>query len=73
MGIPAQWDHPRYLSAVEALVAACRKHNKAAGFMATDDDWARRYRESGFRMLAYSADTLLLQGALAAGLRTLRS
>ena len=73
MGIPGEWDHPRYISAVEALVAACMKHNKAAGFMATDDDWARRYRESGFRMLAYSADTLLLQGALAAGLRALRS
>jgi len=72
MGIPAQWDHPRYVAAVQALVAACRKHGKAAGFMPTDDDWARRYRELGFRMMAYGADTLLLQHALAAGLRNLR-
>ena len=72
MGIPAQWEHPRYVAAVNALVAACRRHGKAAGFMASDDDWARRYRELGFRMLAYGADTMLLQHALASGLRGLR-
>ena len=72
MGIPAQWNHPRYLVAVDALVAACRRHGKAAGFMATDEDWALRYRELGFRMVAYGADTLLLQRALVEGLRTLR-
>ena len=72
MGIPAQWEHPRYVAAVSALVAACRRHGKAAGFMPTDDDWAHRYRELGFRMMAYGADTLLLQGTLAAGLRKLR-
>lgn len=72
MGIPAQWEHPRYVAAVHALVDACRRHGKAAGFMPTDDDWARRYKELGFRLLAYGADTLLLQHALAEGLRKLR-
>ena len=62
MGIPAQWDHPLYMAAVKALVAACRKHGKSAGFMATDDDWAKRYRKLGFRIMAYGADTLLLVG-----------
>lgn len=73
MGIPAQWDHPLYMAAVKALVAACRKHGKSAGFLATDDDWAKRYRELGFRIMAFGADTLLLQHALAAGLRGLRA
>jgi 2-keto-3-deoxy-L-rhamnonate aldolase RhmA len=72
MGIPAQWEHPRYTEAVRALVAACDRHGKAAGFLATDDDWARRYRDLGFRMLAYGVDTLLLQQALARGLAGLR-
>ena len=72
MGIPAQWEHPRYVAAVQALVAACRRHGKAAGFMPADDDWAHRYRELGFRMMAYGADTMLLQHALAGGLRKLR-
>ena len=72
MGIPAQWDHPRYVSAVKALVDACNRHGKAAGFMAADDDWASRYRELGFRIMAYGVDTMLLQQTLAAGLRNLR-
>jgi 2-keto-3-deoxy-L-rhamnonate aldolase RhmA len=72
MGIPAQFEHPRYLAAVEALVAACRRHGKTAAFLPTDDDWARRYLALGFRMMAYSTDTMLLQNALAAGLRALR-
>lgn len=72
LGIPAQWEHPRYTAAVKALVAACRRHGKAAGFLATDDDWAQRYRELGFRMMAYGADTLLLQDSLSAGLAKLR-
>jgi 2-keto-3-deoxy-L-rhamnonate aldolase RhmA len=58
---------------VKALVAACRRHGKAAGFLAGDDDWARRYRELGFRIMAYGTDTMLLQHALAAGLRALRA
>lgn len=72
MGIPAQWDHPRYVSAVKKLVDACNRHGKTAGFMPADDDWASRYRDLGFRMMAYGADTMLLQHALAAGLRRLR-
>lgn len=72
MGIPAQWDHPRYTGAVKALVAACDRHGKAAGFMPTDDDWARRYRELGFRMMAYGADSMMLRQTLAAGLANLR-
>jgi 2-dehydro-3-deoxyglucarate aldolase/4-hydroxy-2-oxoheptanedioate aldolase len=73
LGIPAQFSHPRYLAAVDALVAACRRHGKTAGFMATDDTWAADYRAKGFRMLAYGADVLLLQTALAGGLAKLRA
>ena len=72
MGIPAQWEHPRFVAAVHALVAACDRHGKAAGFLAADDDWARRYRALGFRILAYGTDTQLLQATLASGLRNLR-
>ncbi|MBK8740454.1 MAG: hypothetical protein IPM02_13420 [Betaproteobacteria bacterium] len=72
MGIPTQWEHPRYIAAVKNLVAACNRHGKTAGFLAANDDWARRYRELGFRMLCYGVDTTLLQESLAAGLRKMR-
>jgi 2-keto-3-deoxy-L-rhamnonate aldolase RhmA len=71
MGIPAQFEHPRFTSAVNALLAACRTHGKTAGFLAGDETWARDYRAKGFRVIAYGTDVTLLQGALAQGLRTL--
>jgi 2-dehydro-3-deoxyglucarate aldolase/4-hydroxy-2-oxoheptanedioate aldolase len=71
MGIPAQFEHPRFLAAVEALTAACRRHGKAAGFLAGDDRWAADYLAKGFRIIAYGTDVTLLQGALARGLQGL--
>ena len=71
LGIPAQFDHPRYQEAVGALVAACERHGKAPGFMAADDRWAAEYRAKGFRILAYGVDVLLLQKALEAGISKL--
>ena len=72
MGIPGQFKHPDYLAAIDRIVAACRAHGKTAGFLATDDDWARDYAAKGFRMLAYGVDQLMLQSALAHGLGVLR-
>jgi 2-dehydro-3-deoxyglucarate aldolase/4-hydroxy-2-oxoheptanedioate aldolase len=71
MGIAAQFDHPRFLSAVDALLAACAKHGKCPGFLAGDEKWVKDYRAKGFRMLCYGTDVTLLQGALAQGMEAL--
>ena len=65
LGVPGQFDHPDYLSAIERIVAAGRANGKALGFMAADQDWARRYRDKGFNMIATGTD----QGILLAGVR----
>jgi 2-keto-3-deoxy-L-rhamnonate aldolase RhmA len=65
LGIPGQFDHPRYIDAVERIVAAGRKHKKALGFMAADVTWARKYRKLGFNMIATGTD----HGILMAGVR----
>jgi 2-keto-3-deoxy-L-rhamnonate aldolase RhmA len=72
MGIPGQFQHPDYLKAVDRIVAAARKHGKAAGFMATDETWARDYFAKGFNIMAYGLDSLLLQQSLSRGLGLLR-
>jgi 2-keto-3-deoxy-L-rhamnonate aldolase RhmA len=73
LGIPGQFDHPRYRSAVDALLAAAERHGKPAGFMAADEAWARDYAARGFRMIAYGLDHALYQRGLAAGVSLLRS
>lgn len=72
MGIPAQFDDPRYLKAVRDIVAATDRHGKTAGFMATDETWARDYLGHGFRMMAYGLDSMLYQAALVRGFAAMR-
>jgi 2-keto-3-deoxy-L-rhamnonate aldolase RhmA len=72
LGIPGAFQDPRYLAAVDRIVAACNSHGKAAAFIATDDAWARDYAKKGFRLFAYGLDQLMLQTALANGLKLLR-
>jgi 2-dehydro-3-deoxyglucarate aldolase/4-hydroxy-2-oxoheptanedioate aldolase len=72
MGIPGQFEHPRYQEAVRAIVDAAERKGKAAGFMASDEIWARDYIAHGFRMMAYGLDSLLYQRALSQGLGAMR-
>ncbi len=65
LGVPGEFDHPKYLAAIEKVVAAGRKHGKGLGFMATDGDWATDYRRRGFNMIAAGTDI----GALMSGVR----
>lgn len=73
MGIPAEFDHPRYRAAVDKVVAAAKANGKQAGFMAMDEDWASRYHALGFRAFAFSSDMHLFQRALTGGVRHLRT
>jgi 2-dehydro-3-deoxyglucarate aldolase/4-hydroxy-2-oxoheptanedioate aldolase len=73
LGIPGQFEHPRYTQAVNDIVAAAKRHSRAAGFMALDKAWARDYAARGFDMIAYGLDQGIYQRALAEGLSALRS
>ena len=65
LGIPGQFSHPQYRDAVQRIVAAARKHGKAAGYMAASPELGREYLGHGFRMLATGTDQGLLQTATA--------
>ncbi len=72
LGIPAQFDHPDYLNAVDRVLAACDRHGKAAGMMATDSESGLALLAQGFRCLAYSGDLWVYGQALRQGLSALR-
>ena len=63
MGIPGQFADPRFDAAMRKVVAVCRRHGKAAGFMATDGAWITRAKEMGYTMIAGGTDNGLLQQA----------
>jgi 2-dehydro-3-deoxyglucarate aldolase/4-hydroxy-2-oxoheptanedioate aldolase len=72
LGIPGQFDHPRFQEAVAQVLEACRKHQKAAGFLAGDIAAGKRLLDQGFRMLSYGGDLWLYQTALLEGVKTLQ-
>jgi 2-keto-3-deoxy-L-rhamnonate aldolase RhmA len=73
LGIPAQFNHPTYLAAVERVLNACRQHGKAAGFMVASPEEAHTKLEQGFRCLAYWGDLWIYQQALSTALQRIRS
>jgi 2-keto-3-deoxy-L-rhamnonate aldolase RhmA len=72
MGIPGQFDHPSYLSALERVVKAADTNAKSAGFMVTSVDEARRMVDLGFRALAYSGDLWIYAKALGGAIDAIR-
>ncbi len=73
LGIPAQFDHPDFLAAVEKVLNACQRRGKTAGIMAGDVATAGRWLSQGFRAIAYSGDLWIYQEALRRGLEELRA
>jgi len=71
LGIPAQFDHPKYVDAIDKMVAAAKRHNKVLACMTADDTWSRHYWGKGFRLFAVGLDAMLLQGAIRQGMKPL--
>ncbi len=56
MGIPAQFDHPRFLAAMDDLVATCKRHNVAPGFLPATPADTIHWIKKGFRMISLGSD-----------------
>jgi 2-dehydro-3-deoxyglucarate aldolase/4-hydroxy-2-oxoheptanedioate aldolase len=61
MGIPAQFQDPRFDAAMRRVAKVALAHGKAAGFMATDAAWVARAKEMGYTMIAGGTDAGLLE------------
>jgi 2-keto-3-deoxy-L-rhamnonate aldolase RhmA len=69
MGIPAQFEHPRFLEAMDALVAACDRYRVAPGFLPATPESAIHWIQKGFRAISLGSDI----GVFLDGLRRFRS
>jgi 2-keto-3-deoxy-L-rhamnonate aldolase RhmA len=56
MGIPTQFEHPRLLAAMDALVAACERHGVAPGFLPPTPESAVHWIQKGFRLISLGSD-----------------
>ncbi len=64
MGIFGQFDHPKYMDAVKAIVKAAQKYNKAVGILFFNPADYKKYHDLGIRFIACGADaSFLMNGA----------
>ena len=73
LGFPGQFDHPRFVEAVDRVLAACKRHRKTPGVMCSDLVSGRAMLEQGFRMMSYSGDLWIYQAALREGIAGLKT
>jgi 2-dehydro-3-deoxyglucarate aldolase/4-hydroxy-2-oxoheptanedioate aldolase len=71
LGIPAQFDHPKYKESIRKMVAAAKKHGKVLACMTGDEKWSKEYWDLGFRLFCVGVDNFLLQSAIRGGMKTL--
>jgi 4-hydroxy-2-oxoheptanedioate aldolase len=73
LGIPGEFDNPKFTKAIDCVVAAARKHGKALGrLVPTVEQGADLYR-LGFDFICYSGDVWVLHNALADAVRQLHA
>jgi 2-dehydro-3-deoxyglucarate aldolase/4-hydroxy-2-oxoheptanedioate aldolase len=71
LGIPGEFESPRFREAVDRVLAACLHAGKPLGIMVTTPQDGLRVREEGFRAIGYG-DIWLFENALRAGIEAVR-
>lgn len=73
LGIPGQFDHPKFAAAMERIIAAAKKYKKALGRLVPNTEQGIDFYKQGFDFCCYSGDVWVLRDALTAAVNTIRS
>ena len=73
LGIPGQFDNPKFTRAIETVVKGARKHKKALGRLVPNVETGIDYFNKGFDFICYSGDVWVLQAALTDAVGKLRA
>ncbi|MFN7937622.1 MAG: aldolase/citrate lyase family protein [Bryobacteraceae bacterium] len=73
MGIPAQFENPRFIEALEHVVRVAKKYGKTAGIQPGDEQQAERWIGLGFNVISWKADIGLYRAALTNQIAWLRT
>jgi 2-keto-3-deoxy-L-rhamnonate aldolase RhmA len=73
LGIPGEFDNPKFTKAIDRVVKAARKHKKALGRLVTTVEQGLDLNRLGFDFICYSGDVWVLHDALAQAVGKLRA
>lgn len=72
LGIPGEFNHPKFTGAMDRIIAAAKKHNKALGRLVPNTEQGIACYKQGFDFICYSGDIWVLRDGLAAASKTIR-
>jgi 2-keto-3-deoxy-L-rhamnonate aldolase RhmA len=72
LGIPGQFDHPKFKDAIARTFDACRKHDKSYGRLVPDVAAGVDVFNQGFDFICYSGDVWVFGAALKSGVDGVR-
>ncbi|MEC8544049.1 MAG: hpch/hpai aldolase, partial [SAR324 cluster bacterium] len=64
LGIPGEFDNPKFTAAIDNVVRAANKHKKALGRLVPTVDQGHECNNLGFDFICYSGDVWVLHNAL---------
>ncbi len=73
LGIPGQFDHPDFITAVDRVLDACKSHGKSAGMLVMDIPGSIARFRQGFDFICYSGDVWALGGFVAEGMTAIKA
>ncbi len=73
LGVPGEFDSPKFKAAIAKTVAAAKKHNKALGRLVPTVEQGIDLYAEGFDFVCYSGDVWVLHNALAEAITKLRA
>lgn len=73
LGIPGEFDNPKFVAAVKTVTKAAHKHGKSLGRLVPDVATGVALHAAGFDFLSYAGDVWVFQAAVAAGIAGLRA
>jgi 2-keto-3-deoxy-L-rhamnonate aldolase RhmA len=60
MGIPLEWDHPKFTDAIDQVLDAARRHGRPVGMWCRDREWAANMVTRGMQIVVWTSDASLL-------------
>jgi 2-dehydro-3-deoxyglucarate aldolase/4-hydroxy-2-oxoheptanedioate aldolase len=72
LGIPGQYDHPKFLKALDTIINTCAKYNVAPGFIPITLQETKMMIDKGIKCIAYTADVFLYSYFLKDGISQIK-
>jgi 2-dehydro-3-deoxyglucarate aldolase/4-hydroxy-2-oxoheptanedioate aldolase len=72
LGIPGEFSHPKFLAAMDGIIAAAKKHNRFLGRLVPNVEQGIGFYKQGFDFICYSGDIWVLRDGLAAAGKAIR-